>query len=97
MADMDRGFPPQGRKNGESFTRESPIRESQDRFIRIKEVTWITGLARSTIYDRIRDKQFPRPHQLGSLQTVAWSLQEVNEWMDKIKEASRLNSGSDRI
>ncbi len=59
------------------------------RVIRIREVTWLTGLSRSTIYDRINptscrfDPKFPRPFKLGGYQTTAvgWSESEIYGWL----------------
>ncbi|MGI3172694.1 helix-turn-helix transcriptional regulator [Aeromonas veronii] len=54
--------------------------------LRIKDVIQKTGLARSTIYDRISDKSprydknFPKPFKLG-LSAVGWFEHEIDTWL----------------
>ncbi|OOW67140.1 hypothetical protein Xmar_07990 [Xanthomonas axonopodis pv. martyniicola] len=50
------------------------------RFLRIREVMIRTGLSKSTIYAKIRLKEFPSPVSLGSIS--AWVESEISEWMD---------------
>ena len=50
------------------------------KFLRIKDVINMTGLSRSTIYQNIADGKFPAQIKLG-LRCVAWSSEEVNNWM----------------
>ncbi|WP_263258976.1 helix-turn-helix transcriptional regulator [Pseudomonas oryzihabitans] len=50
------------------------------RIIRLKEVMDITGLARSTIYKYIADKEFPAPLPLGD-RCVGWLESEIQEWI----------------
>lgn len=54
--------------------------EQANKFIRIKEVMEMTGLARSTIYKYARSGMFP-PNVKISRRAAAWVEQEVNEWM----------------
>ncbi|MBV8634766.1 MAG: AlpA family transcriptional regulator [Burkholderiaceae bacterium] len=51
------------------------------RLIRLKEVLRICGMSRTTLYNNIRDKQFPEPIQI-SARAVAWLQSEVLEWLD---------------
>lgn len=39
-----------------------------------------TGLGRSTIYNYIADKTFPKPVKLGK-RSVAWVESEVQDWI----------------
>ena len=39
--------------------------QTKERFLRIDAVIELTGLARSTIYDKTRLNQFPQPVDLG--------------------------------
>ncbi|MBL0639860.1 AlpA family phage regulatory protein [Aeromonas hydrophila] len=54
--------------------------------LRIKDVTQKTGLARSTIYDRIDkkspryDSSFPKRIKLG-LAAVGWFEHEIDAWL----------------
>lgn len=54
------------------------------RLIRQSEVTHLTGLARSTIYEKINEPRetggcFPRPLKLGNISV--WVEAEVQEWI----------------
>jgi len=49
--------------------------------LRLKEVTARTGLAKNTIYDRIRRKEFPAQIDLGG-NCVAWSEDEIDAWIE---------------
>lgn len=50
-------------------------------FLRISQVIEITGLARSTIYERIKQGDFPRAYKLG-VRAVGWSSHEVFAWVN---------------
>lgn len=64
----------------------STVPERSARVIRLKELTRLIGLSRSTIYDRMNpkskrfDPSFPRPIKLG-LASVGWNLSEVLAWI----------------
>ena len=58
--------------------------------LRRREVQARTGLSRSTIYERIRDKTFPLPISLGA-KSVGWIKSEIDDW---IAERVRLSRGS---
>jgi prophage regulatory protein len=63
--------------------------------LRRREVEAKTGLSRSTIYARIREKTFPLPISLGS-KSVAWIKSEVDEWIaDRIKQSRQPSSSID--
>lgn len=61
--------------------------------LRLKEVTARTGLAKNTIYDRIRRKEFPAQIDLGG-NCVAWSEDEIDAWIES-KLAARDGSSED--
>jgi len=50
------------------------------KFIKLKEVMTMTGLARATVYKHMGDKKFPKSVSLGD-RAVAWLESEVEEWM----------------
>uniref|UniRef100_Q0HVU7 Phage transcriptional regulator, AlpA n=1 Tax=Shewanella sp. (strain MR-7) TaxID=60481 RepID=Q0HVU7_SHESR len=58
--------------------------------IRLKKVMDLTGLSRSTIYDKINpasprhDPLFPRKVGLGA-RAVGWYMQEVEQWLQARK------------
>ncbi len=51
------------------------------KFLRIRDVMSRTGLSKSTIYAKIRLKQFPAHVPLGSISV--WVESEISEWMDE--------------
>lgn len=48
--------------------------------LRIKEVTEVTGLGRSTIYRCVADGKFPKQRKLGA-RAVGWLAEEVFQWL----------------
>ncbi len=57
--------------------------------LRRKQVEARTGLARSTIYDRLRnDPAFPKPVSIGA-RAVGWIESEVQQWLDSQVAKSR--------
>ncbi|MCT7943144.1 helix-turn-helix transcriptional regulator [Shewanella holmiensis] len=50
--------------------------------LRLKEVMRLTGLARSTVYDYIAKKQFPKPIILGQ-RAVGWLEHEIQDWINE--------------
>ncbi|WP_312346859.1 AlpA family transcriptional regulator [Leclercia sp.] len=52
------------------------------RLIRISAVMNLTGLPKSTIYLKMKNKQFPSQLQIGS-RSVAWLESEIQEWILK--------------
>lgn len=51
-----------------------------EQFLRRREVEARTGLARSTLYDRMAAGTFPKPIGIGG-ERVAWLQSEVEAWM----------------
>ena len=68
-----------------------------DRFLRIDEVTQLTGLARTTIYDKTRANTFPQPVDLGG-NKKAWLESEVRNWMlERINQRNQKQQQKDGI
>lgn len=63
-------------------THPSPV------ILRRKQVEARTGLARSTIYDRIKCGTFPAPISLGE-KAVGWIESEIDAWLTAQIEKSR--------
>jgi prophage regulatory protein len=53
---------------------------------RIRRVSNITGLARSTIYGLIKEGKFPKPMKL-SMRAVGWTSASVFQWLAERKIA----------
>lgn len=62
--------------------------ESTVVLIRLPEVKKITGLPRSSVYDKMQRKEFPSSVSLGR-RTVAWVASEVQSWIEDRIRASR--------
>lgn len=65
---------------------------NEKRILRIKQLSTIIGLARSTIYDRLNpksprhDPSFPKPIKLG-MTSIGWLQTEVDQWIQsKVSE-----------
>ncbi|WP_259053393.1 helix-turn-helix transcriptional regulator [Methylohalomonas lacus] len=60
---------------------------ASERLIRRPEVLKITGLSRSSLYERISEGAFPSPIRIGP-NRVAWIASEVDQWVqDRIQES----------
>ncbi|WP_238401141.1 helix-turn-helix transcriptional regulator [Alloalcanivorax marinus] len=58
--------------------------------MRLTEVIQTTGLARSSIYNRMNEGSFPRPVSLGA-RSVGWVSDEVQDWVEaRIQERDEL-------
>jgi prophage regulatory protein len=51
----------------------------------------VTGLSRSTVYNRISEGSFPTPISLGG-RAVGWIEAEIQGWLEDRIQASRQNS-----
>ena len=63
-----------------------------NRILKLPEVIQVTGLARSTIYLRMKEKTFPRHIKLGQ-RSVGWLEEEVHSWLDQRISESREEGG----
>lgn len=62
----------------------------QERILRIKEVTYRTGLPRPTVYDHIKKGLFPKQISLGGGKSVGWVESQVQAWInDRIKQGTK--------
>ncbi len=57
------------------------------RLIRLHQVKDLVGLGRSSIYDRIKKGEFPKPIKLGRLS--GWVEAEVQAWISEQIHTSR--------
>jgi len=56
--------------------------KNTNRILKLPEVIWMSGLARSTIYLRMKEKTFPTPIKLGE-RSVGWIEEEIQDWIDQ--------------
>ncbi len=52
------------------------------RLLRLKQVTEITGLPRSTVYLYVSQGHFPKQIKIG-LRSVAWREEDIQEWLER--------------
>jgi prophage regulatory protein len=57
------------------------------RLIRLPQVKAMVGLGRSSIYDRIKKGEFPKPIKVGRVS--GWIEAEVEVWISEQIQASR--------
>jgi len=62
------------------------------RLIRFPEVEKLTGLARSSIYKKISDEDFPKPIKLGE-RCTAFVETEISQWIEQKITESRTDCG----
>lgn len=57
----------------------------KDKILRRPQVEELTGLPRSTIYQRMATGQFPRPIKLGgeNSRSVGWPESQVLDWLEQ--------------
>jgi prophage regulatory protein len=51
-----------------------------EKHLRLPAVIDVTGLSRSTIYDKMKDGTFPRPVNL-SKRAIAWPESIIGQWL----------------
>ena len=49
------------------------------RIVRRPEVSKLIGLARSTIYQKVKEGSFPPPIRLGA-RAIGWRLKDIDDW-----------------
>jgi prophage regulatory protein len=59
--------------------------------LRLPAVRAVTGLSRSTLYNRMSEGRFPAPISLGG-RAVGWIEAEVQEWLEERIQTSRPNN-----
>lgn len=64
--------------------------------IRLNEVMKRTGLSRSTIYNLMKSRDFPKQAQL-SLRMVGWSEDSIHDWIVKKLEAKQTIKGEKNV
>lgn len=51
-----------------------------DRLLRLRDVMFLTGLGKSTIYRMIASETFPSPVGIGGT-TVRWRESDIKDWI----------------
>ncbi len=56
-------------------------RSQSRRFLRLPEVIHISGYGRTSIYEKIKTGEFPKPYPLGA-RAVGWLAEDIEAWID---------------
>jgi prophage regulatory protein len=64
------------------------IKMIQDRYIRIKELSMMLGIARSSIYRLMKEDKFPKQIKLTE-RTSVWRLSVIEQWVTDKEKASK--------
>ena len=59
-----------------------------NKILRLPQVKSQTGLSRSTIYLRIKNREFPESISLGG-RAVGWLESDIQAWLDDKRKESR--------
>ena len=60
---------------------------------RLPSVIARTGLSRTTVWRKVREKEFPAPVKIGE-RSVAWDARAVDEWIEKAIAASGIKEAA---
>jgi prophage regulatory protein len=55
-----------------------------DPILRLPAVMRLTGQARTTIYEKLRRGEFPKPVKLGQ-RAVGWYESDIAKWLEALK------------
>ena len=80
-------------KNQFEFNLGPPVkllRDPNERALRLRQVSQLTGLGRSMIYQMQAEGRFPQRIKLGE-RAVGWLESEVRDWLATRIETSRSN------
>ena len=55
--------------------------DTQVLLVRLRQLTAMVGLSRSTIYRLVKAEQFPKPIRIG-ISSLAWRMDEIHKWID---------------
>ena len=60
----------------------------EDRYIRIKELSAMLGISRSSIYRLVQENKFPKQIKLTD-RTSVWRLSVINHWVAEKENNSK--------
>ena len=58
------------------------------RFLRLPEVIHISGCGRTSIYEKIKKGEFPKPYSLLGARAVGWLAEDIEAWIDSRIQAA---------
>lgn len=57
------------------------------RFLRLPDVKQACGYGRTSIYEKIKANEFPKPYPLGA-RAVGWLAEDIEAWIDSRIQAA---------
>ncbi len=60
----------------------------EDRYIRIKELSEMLSISKSSIYRLVQENKFPKQIKLAE-RTAVWKLSAINDWVAEKEKASK--------
>lgn len=76
---------------GAPIANSSLVERGSTRVLRLRQLTAIVGLGRSSIYRKIQEGTFPSPIKLGCARASGWLSTEVFAWIDEQVRRTREN------
>lgn len=58
-----------------------PADATPERFLRLPAVVSMTGIPRSSLYEKVASGSFPEPVRIGE-RCIAWRLSSITSWMN---------------
>ena len=55
--------------------------DTQVLLVRLRQLTAMVGLSRSTIYRLVKAGNFPKPIRIG-ISSLAWRMDDIHKWID---------------
>ncbi|MEQ1599833.1 MAG: AlpA family phage regulatory protein [Methylotenera sp.] len=59
----------------------------EDRYLRIKELSAMLGMSKSSIYRLVQENKFPKQIKLAE-RTSVWRLSVINKWIEDREKAT---------
>ena len=57
---------------------------SDDRMLKVSELSEFLGIAPSTVYRWVKEENLPKPYEMGE-SAVRWRLSEIEAWLEDRK------------
>lgn len=69
--------------------RDLDMTQQSRRFLRLPDVKRAVGLGRTSIYEKIKAGDFPKPYPLGA-RAVAWASDQIDGWIESRIKATEV-------
>jgi len=55
----------------------------EDRILRKRQVSELTGLGKTTLYHMVKNGTFPKPVKIGK-RAIGWKISDLKEWLERL-------------